>query len=63
MEEDRRGIRVSLISVRPVEDDGRFFDKVVFKRVALSTFAKGNSVESGISLCRLILDLDIHSPW
>ena len=33
------------------------------KRVALSIFAIGDSVKDGDSLCRLILDLEINSPW
>ena len=52
-----------MISFVPVEDDGRFCEELALNRVLLSTFALGGSIEYGISLCRLILDLERHSPW
>ena len=53
MEEYIRGIRVGLISVRPVEDAGGFCDEVALDRVALITFAIGDSVKDSVSLCIL----------
>ena len=52
-----------MISVIPVEGSGGGVEEVSFNRVELSTFAIGDSVEDGVSLCRLILDLERHSPW
>ena len=54
---------VSLVSVRPVDNDGEYCDEVAFNRVALSTFAIIDSVKDVVSLCRFIMDLDRHSPW
>ena len=50
MEEYRRGIRVGLISVRPVEDAEEGYDTLSLNRVALSTFTISDSVEGGISV-------------
>ena len=63
MKEDRRGIEVGLISVRPVEDSGGFCEEVVLNRVAWSTFTIFIFVEYEVSLYRLILDLGCYSPW
>ena len=63
MEEDRRGIVVSMISVGPVEDAGGGCEGVSLNRVAFSTFAIGDTAEDAVILCRLILDLENHSPW
>ena len=57
MDEDRRGIRVGLISVRQVADAIFLCEEVALNRFALSTFAICDSIEDGVSLCRLILDL------
>ena len=57
MEEDRIGIGVGMISVRPVDDAGDFCEEVGFKRVTLITLSIGDSVNDVVSLCRLILDL------
>ena len=61
MEEDIRGIGVSMIRAIPVEDSGGFYEEVAFNRVALSTFAICDSAKYGVSLCRLILELECHS--
>ena len=63
MGEYRRGIGVGLISIIPVEDAGGGCEEVSLNRVALSTFAVGDSVYDGVSLYRLILDSERHSPW
>ena len=63
MEEDRRGIGVGMISAELVEYAGGFCEEVALNRVALDNFSIGDSVEDGISLCRLILDLELHIPW
>ena len=63
MEGDIRGIRVSLIRVITVDDSGGVLKEVALNRFALRTFAIGDSVDDDVSLCRLILDLERHSPW
>ena len=37
--------------------------KVALNRVSVSTFGIGGSIKDCVSLCRLILDLERHSPW
>ena len=56
MEEYVRGIRIGLISIRPVEK-APFFEEVTLNIVELNNFAIGDSDEDGISFCRLILYL------
>ena len=63
VEEDIRGIGVSLIIVIPVKDAGGCYEKVSLNRVALSTFYIGDNIKDGVSLCRLILELERHSPF
>ena len=63
MEEYRIGIGVGLISVVPVEENRVFCEEVVLNRVASSTFDICDSVEDGVSLCILILDLECHRSW
>ena len=63
MEEYRRGIRVIMISVRPVEDSEGFCEEVSLNRVVSSNFSIGNSVNYFVNLCRLILDLEQRSVW
>ena len=41
-----------MISIRPVED-AVFCEEAALDRVAVSTFAIGDSVEDGVSLCIL----------
>ena len=62
-EEDRRGIGVGLISVGPVADAGNFCEELALNRVTLRTFAIGDNVMDGLSLCILIMELKRHSPW
>ena len=62
MEEYKKGIGVSITSVRPIEDDGMFCKEVSLKIVAFSTFPIGDSVENGDSLCIFILNLERHIP-
>ena len=57
MDQDRRGIRVGLISVIPVED-AVFCEELVLNRVQLITFTISDIVEDGIILCILILYLE-----
>ena len=63
MEEDRRSIRSGLIIVRLFEDADIFCEEVALNIVVLSNFDIGDSVKDGVSLCRLILDLNSHSTW
>ena len=63
MKEDRKCIVVVLISFITVEDAGFFCEEVSLNIIALITFAIGDKIEYGIGLCRLILDLERHSPW
>ena len=63
MEEDIRGIGVGLIRVGLVEDVGGFCGEVALNIFALSTFTIGDIVEDGVSLRRLILDLERHILW
>ena len=63
IDKDRIVIGVILIRVGTVEDDGEFYEGVALNRVALIAFDICDSVKDGVSLCRLILDLERYSPW
>ena len=60
MEEDRRGIRVGLISIRPVED-AVFCEELALNRFASITLAIGERVSDGVTLYIFIMELDKHS--